>query len=517
MKRILLLGALALVMNLSSIAQDQRYLDEIFDDVVVTEDQMYGLNSTVLTVPDFGTALDLPLFLDVYEPEGDTETARPLIIYFHTGNFLPHPQNSSPSGTRKDSTVVAICTRLAKMGYVVASAEYRLGWNPISEVQEVRVNTLINAAYRGVQDSRNAVRFFKKTVAEDDNPYGIDDSRIVLWGQGTGGYITLASATLDEYAEVLLPKFTGSNSLPMVLEPVNGNIFGTSYGIVPPGTPGFPATGDTLCIPNFPGYDSDFQMAVNMGGALGDSSWIDPGVVPIVSFHAPTDLFAPYAEATLNVGLPGGGSLPVVEVQGSLIVQQEQTDLGNHDEWYEYEFIDEYSMRAEEVNGGLEGLFPIIRPEGSLDTSPWDYWDTETNVNSDLGLMTNPDMSVDKAQMYIDTILGYFSPRACITLDLGCDLETAGIVVGVNETLAGTIGLAVSPNPAVNTITFNSGKQNVMDRINIFDLEGRLVRTEFNVRNSVYEFRREDLKSGIYIAEVVLENGAILTERVIFE
>ena len=60
---------------------------------------------------------------------------------------------------------MAMATRLAKMGYVAAVASYRLGWNPVATTQTERVYTLINAAYRGVQDSRAAVRYFRKGVA----------------------------------------------------------------------------------------------------------------------------------------------------------------------------------------------------------------------------------------------------------------------------------------------------------------------------------------------------------------
>ena len=42
-------------------------------------------------------------------------------------------------------------------------------------------------------------------------------------------------------------------------------------------------------------------MAVNMGGALGDSTWLDAGQAPIVSFHVPTDPFAPYECGIVNV------------------------------------------------------------------------------------------------------------------------------------------------------------------------------------------------------------------------
>src|SRR5690606_29502488 len=109
---------------------------------------------------------------------GDTETARPLVLYFHTGNFLPFRNPANPSqlgfnnscgGERTDSAAVEICTRLAKMGYVVASVDYRLGWNPLASTDVARRFGIINAAYRGVQDARTAIRYFRKSVAEDNN------------------------------------------------------------------------------------------------------------------------------------------------------------------------------------------------------------------------------------------------------------------------------------------------------------------------------------------------------------
>ena len=92
---------------------------------------------------------------------------------------------------------------------------------------------MIQAAYRGVQDSRTAVRYFRKSVAEDGNPYGINDSKIALGGDGTGGYITMASAGISSYNDIILDdggtpisKFwydPGSGSqVPMVVELVPG-------------------------------------------------------------------------------------------------------------------------------------------------------------------------------------------------------------------------------------------------------------------------------------------------------
>jgi carboxylesterase type B len=245
MKKIYSLIAIALLSVTGASAQ--RYMTEQFTSVNVQTDVTYGVNATVLYYSQLGQAVPEALKMDVYSPAGDTETNRPVILYFHTGNFLPFPQNQGTGGTRTDSTAVELCTRLAKLGYVVASCDYRLGWNPIAATQEERVNTLINAAYRGVQDCRTAVRFFRKTAAEDSNPFGIDPSRVAIWGQGTGGYITFAVSGIDAYTDLLLPKFTTSAGVPMVLDFVNGDINGTSVGVNP-------LNGDTLCYANHVGY-----------------------------------------------------------------------------------------------------------------------------------------------------------------------------------------------------------------------------------------------------------------------
>ena len=67
-----------------SYAQD-RYIDNIFTDVSVETDVVYGSNVTV-----FPTLLGLSpavqdLVMDIYHPTGDTETNRPAVILLHTG------------------------------------------------------------------------------------------------------------------------------------------------------------------------------------------------------------------------------------------------------------------------------------------------------------------------------------------------------------------------------------------------------------------------------------------------
>lgn len=178
MKQIATLFTLALLLTAAAVTAQERYKDPVFAEVTSNLD-VYGSNFTVLTIPVTGHTLRQPLAMRVYQPVGDTETKRPLVIYFHTGNFLPFPQNSGCYGTIDDSSCVEIATRLAKMGYVVAVADYRLGWNPLATTELVRRFTLINAAYRGVQDARTCVRYFRKDAATT-NKYKIDTDKIIL-------------------------------------------------------------------------------------------------------------------------------------------------------------------------------------------------------------------------------------------------------------------------------------------------------------------------------------------------
>ncbi len=96
MKRISTLLMFIMTLAWGSISA-QRYMTETFADVDVATDVTYGVNATVLYVPVLGEAIPEELKMDVYTPAGDVETNRPLVLYFHTGNFLPTPQNGQPT------------------------------------------------------------------------------------------------------------------------------------------------------------------------------------------------------------------------------------------------------------------------------------------------------------------------------------------------------------------------------------------------------------------------------------
>jgi len=438
-----------------------RYVDEVFCDVETMENIVYGNNVSILPLLQGGAPGAEDLEMDVYMPAGDTANNRPVVIILHTGSFLPAVANGQATGDKTDNATIAQCKAFAQKGYVAIALNYRLGWNPISENEDVRRSTLIQAAYRGLQDTRTAVRFLRKSIAEDGNPYGITD-KFVVGGLGTGGYISLAAATLWDYQEeLLLPKFLDTSqdidgdgindAVPYIIPEFFGNLEGTDTGILPgldvDGDGVFDVTDIPMCLPNHPGYSSEIDMAFNIGGALPDSSWLDAGEVPIASMQCWNEVFAPYGVG--DVLVPTTGDF-VVEAMGSLVVQEMATAFGNNDvfdgmsvelndSWYGFGNGNENAVTA--GHESLPGLFPIVTPAPSSDMtpcgpyevqgSPWDWWDndlygaiadvyqgTPAGTMGCLALLDSPDMSEEKGMAYSDLIQQFMAPRVFAALGL---------------------------------------------------------------------------------------------------
>jgi hypothetical protein len=501
----------------SAEAQNRRYLDQVFDEVEVvygTPQTAFASNFTILPFLASQGQLPMtrqPLLANMYYPKGDTETNRPLIVYIHTGNFFPFPQNGSCSGTLQDSSNVEFATRLAKMGYVVAVVNYRQGWNPRDPNELIRRYFLINAAYRGVQDMSTYVRYFRRSVQDLGNPHGINPDKITLWGQGTGGYLSLASAYLKSYPEIfntadplkffLTPPLVPQN-VPMVLEQYNGTL--TAEGPVTTVDALYNALsqlkiGDTLCVPNHVGFSSNFALAVNMGGALGDSTWMSAGDIPVISYHVDTDPFAPVETDILNVPTPVGPQ-PVLEVSGSRDLAERAERLG--------------------INDVFKKLLPTQDPYGAFNPSGhlsyYEFRNTPEDQSSpwEWAAGDNPPSTCNQnavtSKTYIDTIIGYFAPRACLALELPCQY-----IVSAKDITENQVGLSVYPNPAIGSMNFQSNDDAPMRNLEVIDFTGRNLFTVKNINASQYELNGQNLLPGMYFVKISFDSGNIL-KKVLF-
>jgi hypothetical protein len=491
----------------------QRYLNEVFTNVTKTPNIVYSNNISVLT----GAPSPIDLRFDLYEPTGDTEATRPLVLYFHTGSFLPILRNQTATGDRADSATAEMCRQFARRGYVAASVDYRLGWNPLGTTQDIRTGTLLLAVYRAIQDARACVRYFKKSYSIDGNPYKIDTNRIILCGQGSGGYIAMAYATLDKTQEIQLLKFLAGET-------------NATYGFVQ-GQPyvnqqvwgdydGFNAT-TGFGVSNHPGYSGRVRMAINMGGALGDSTWLEQGDVPLVAFHSVNDPFAPFGVG--NVIVPTTGQF-VVDVIGSQAIIKRSKNFGNQDV-FNIPYNDPYTTRANSINNGLEGLFPFELPNPGPplngQAGPWE-WISYTDLQAiapfygvtsggvdtiyQSAFFSNPNVNNKvKALAYIDTIQGYLAPRIVQVLQL------PGYYTGFSTLTSGDFTVTVAPNPASDRVNIQVDAAIRINSIELFDISGRRLTAISQLNNNLASLNTSSLSKGMYLVRIQSDKGVIST------
>ncbi len=234
-----------------------RYFQPVFPNVTVTSGVVFG------SAVDYAGATQT-LRMDIYEPTGDASTERPVIIFAHQGGFL--------SGSRTDAYMAKVCTQFAKLGYVTASIDYRLGFQLTGFRAPADTPQVARAAIRGMQDMRAAVRFFRADAA-GANVYRASASRIVVGGSSAGAFAALETGYLDKASEV--PAYVGLAAL--------GGIEGSSGNA---------------------GYNS-FPLAVlNLSGATEQPSVIEAGNVPLYSAHGTADATVPYLQGKVGSILP---------------------------------------------------------------------------------------------------------------------------------------------------------------------------------------------------------------------
>ena len=253
---LLLCTSFSLINALAQECAGGRYIDAgVFSAVTTTSAVVYGSNTAVAG----GTQT---LRLDVYEPTGDLLDERPVVVVAFGGSFI--------AGSRAD--VADICIDLAKRGYVAVAPDYRVGFFFPNAATTTR------AVMRGAHDMKAVVRFLRKTVAEDGNPYRIDADRIIIGGVSAGAISALHATYLDQESEI--PAVIASEMTAL------GGVEGNSGS---------------------PGYSSEVFACYSFSGALGDTSWIAVDDVPLASIHEVGDGVVPYYTQEVSVvGVPTG-------------------------------------------------------------------------------------------------------------------------------------------------------------------------------------------------------------------
>lgn len=229
-----------------ALAQGGRYWDSLFAWRIDTV--AYGQALSLWGTPQ-------TLYANLFLPEADTEPARPVVVFLFGGAYI--------SGSRGDSDITHLARYFAARGYVTATIDYRTG------LSGPTATDWINGSLRAMHDLKAFIRFLKKSVLQEGNPFHIDTNRIYVGGSSAGACTALHAAFLTSAAE--LAQVPQADTAYLASQ---GGIEGNS---------------------GHPGYSSRFYGVFSLSGAILKTDWIDSSKVPaVIAMHGTGDNVAPY-------------------------------------------------------------------------------------------------------------------------------------------------------------------------------------------------------------------------------
>ncbi len=265
-----------------------RYLNPIFPAVTLSSDILYGSNTTI-------GGINTQLRLDFYEPTGDTQAVRPLILLVHG---FP--------GNKTDANMVYFCEKFAKRGFAVASVNTTV-------IDIFTSDTVVagTAVVKAMFDLKAAIRYFKQDFATT-NIHKIDTTNLFAGGFSWGALAGLYAAygDVDEFYQGVQPIFASTP----------GGIEGNS---------------------GHPGFSSRFQGVVNIAGHLTDVNLMDgPDMIPLVSIHGTSDQTSPYDQGLNALGASVFGSGPIHAHADSIGLKNHLITIpgGGHYDFYDNPF-----------------------------------------------------------------------------------------------------------------------------------------------------------------------------------
>lgn len=484
--------------------EDCRYLSDVFDSVKVTTVQYgEGLNYQ---------GNNQALFMDIYEPVGDTATNRPVLVFAFGGGFI--------QGDRFELHATKTCERFARAGYVAVSIDYRYNFDIAYGLLNGVNKEAIRVFFRAVQDMRASIQYMKYSADALGNPYNIDPNKIFNAGASSGGITALAMAYGDKSTEWLDIADTSAIDL---------------YG-------GFNATSA-----NGPhsAYDWNTIGVISIAGALLNTEWMEAGDIPVIMAHGDDDQTVPYKdEATLNSFLVFAN----VELQGSYMVDTAAQSKGvcshlytmvgeDHpsNSWPDYFFQSIYARMLPRMKAIMDGKsyccgFEVAIEGDSIKgvLNPGDEITLTSTTANDPGNLnyhwcsytcdgtnaTTPGATVypepDTVQYYILTA----EDAQCVSTDYVAVKLVDSLPTGLIET-AGNAQFRLYPNPTTGQVYIvldgNAGEAQLL----ITDLAGRSILPEQAITGKQL-LNVSGLAQGMYLVHIFTEQGSGV-ERLVVE
>jgi para-nitrobenzyl esterase len=428
MKKTLYLATLLLTFGIFSTAKAQRYLSPSFtyDSILNVK---YGANVTA------NSSTPEDQLYDIYLPKNDSLTKRPVVFFTHGGSFL--------SGSKETADVVALCRAFAKRGYVTVSQNYRLGYETFDATNAKR------AVWRAMQDGRAAVRHVRANAAQ----YLIDTNMIIYGGSSAGGFTALHVAFLDEPQELVAGVDT------------------STYVAGGQGLGGFKGTTNLLS------NSDEVQAVINLCGAIGDTSWIQPKDknIPVLNMHGTADNTVPYGTAVIKLF----NTIPLLNVSGGSSIRKSLNNKNMVNRFYTYcgqDHVPFYGTTAAQ-RGWMDTTIFFV--------SQFLYYDVLKLTGN------NPFWQINEIDSADCPLTGIYSAA----------LKTAKIY----------------PNPSQHSINIElRNEQSSIEQINIQDITGRTILVQEGNHFHQMELNLSNLNSGIYMVKIISNEG-IIYERIIKE
>ena len=488
MKQKLLLLAFLLIQFLG-FTQRYRYTNTLFPAATIMQNVVYG---TAPSLDGFGTVESSTtpqnLLMDVYKPQGDTFTNRPVIIFAHPGGFF--------TGNKNVDDMTAFCDYFARKGYVTATINYRLGFSVTDNI----ILHSTRAVYRGLQDGRTAIRYFRANAAT----YGIDPNKVYFVGSSAGAFMALHSIYLDEISEK--PAEAGINTYTNITAP---------FSHIAPDLGGFDI-GANL------GFNGKPDAVISMWGAIQNTNLITPNNnTPIFLIHGEAD-----ATVSFNTGSPFGySSLPQADGSNPINTKLNLLNFTNKETYFVpgagHEF---YGVANGNWTNGTSGnsYWPIVQDRStsflwkqhkptanyttvsnaltvnftdtSLGGTSW-FWDFGDGTTSTL---QNPSHTFATAGNYSVALYVENLNKNWDEISHPITLSTMGLADNTKELFQ------LYPNPTISNVNISLSKSASKVSYQIIDYSGKIVLEQELSDSQLFNVNVENLSTGLYFIKITM-------------